>query len=373
MQLVNQRQIHLLDKHRNETCLSIYMPLSAHRSRKGSRRARFQKLLRIGQEKLKASGALTSRQIAAMLRPARALERDEAFWMEAEGGLAAFIAPNHFSPLTVPYFVSELVTIGARFHMKPLIPALSRSDVFYLLAFSRNQGCLYRIFRDKCELVENGSLEQGIHALHSVEEPVGKDGNPLEDRTEIYKHQFIEYARVVDELVRRALHDEKAPLILATVRENYDVYQKINRYPFLLQEYAFGNCDHKTPEQMKQEAVPLVQRHFDKKEELATKTLEVALQMGGLATNELETAIDASRQGRVDTCIVSADTSVWGRIETNGCSHVVRASDQDSSDLSRQDLLDYLAVRTIKSGGKVYVRPSDSIPGKSDLAVLFRY
>ena len=38
-----------------------------------------------------------------------------------------------------------------------------------------------------------------------------------------------------------------------------------------------------------------------------------------------------------------------------------------------QDILDSVAVYTLKNGGNVYTMPSDEMPGGSSLAAIFRY
>ena len=364
---VDQGEIKSLERHVDEACVSFYMPLDDAAQRDGQGPNRLRALIDQAAELLHAAGALEPAQVAPLLQPAVALSEDTEFWQQGHSGIAAFAAKDYFSVFPLAYRPPELVLAGTRFHLKPILPALACNSTFYLLAFSRLNVRLYRVTRDAWQNLPEAFLEGGALDADSSEPTAGLEHARTKD-----KHKLVDYIRGVERRVRAALKGQNDPLIVATVSENYHIYRKINRYPFLLKEFVFGNPDPKSAQQLCAEATPIVQKHYEKRAILARHTVQAALDLGGLATCDIDEAIDASEQGRIETCIIASDEPAWGKIQCNGFSLAVE-TDDGRADLSRIDLLDYLAVRTLKAGGEVYLAPSDQVPGKAKLAALFRY
>ena len=82
--------------------------------------------------------------IEAYLKPVTSLLDDNSFWQHQEDGLALFLDREDMHSYRIPEQFEELVVVGERFHLKPLLPVLSAEQEFYVLALSHNQVRLLR-------------------------------------------------------------------------------------------------------------------------------------------------------------------------------------------------------------------------------------
>jgi len=123
-------------------CVSIYMP--THRSGQEVRQdeVRLKNLLREASVQLFSFCSHRS-LIKDLLEPAWQLVNDAEFWKHQLDGLAVFVAPmgvRHFRE-AIPF--PELLEVGRRFHVRPLIPFIHEDCRFYVLALSQNRVALY--------------------------------------------------------------------------------------------------------------------------------------------------------------------------------------------------------------------------------------
>ena len=77
-------------------------------------------------------------QIRQFLKPGEELLADSLFWRYQADGLAAFLSVDGLRSYLLPISFPELVVVGHRFHIKPLLPLLNNDDRFFVLALSKN-------------------------------------------------------------------------------------------------------------------------------------------------------------------------------------------------------------------------------------------
>lgn len=78
------------------------------------------------------------------------------------------------------------------------------------------------------------------------------------------KDEIVQYFREVDRNLRKILHDETAPLVLAGVDFLLPLYKNAAAYTHLLDDGIFGNPEDRRAEDLHAAAWKIVQSHFMK-------------------------------------------------------------------------------------------------------------
>jgi hypothetical protein len=77
---------------------------------------------------------IRSSKALKLLQPAQELLNNNHFWLHQSNGLAIFGSTEIFRYYHLPLDFPELVIVGNRFHIKPLLPLLISNGQFYVLA-----------------------------------------------------------------------------------------------------------------------------------------------------------------------------------------------------------------------------------------------
>ena len=342
---------------------------------------RLKNLLREIKEQLQQAG-LAGTSAHAFLEPVRDLVGQEIFWRLQEQGLALFLTAGFFAGYQVPYAVPEQAVVADGFHLKPLLPLVAHDGLFFILALSRNAVRLYRAGRYAIgEVPLEGVVQTHAEAL-PFDDPrkslgvrrtqPGFQASPVihghgASRQES-KEKMLRYFRLVNDGLWPYLRNEQAPLLLAGAEYHLPLFRQATRYPYLLEETVSGNPEKTSPDQLRQQGWELVRPQFEQAREKARVAIERGL-CKDQAKDDLEEAVLAACQGRVDKCFVALDHESWG------------AFDSDKQTLKRmrphapqaRDLLDLAATQTLVQGGKVFpVSSAAAVPGRGPLAVLLR-
>ena len=76
--------------------------------------------------------------VAEMLRPADELLTNREFWQHHSDGLAIFLADGISRIHRLPRRFEELVVMGKKFYIQPVLPLFSGNGNFYILALNLN-------------------------------------------------------------------------------------------------------------------------------------------------------------------------------------------------------------------------------------------
>jgi len=131
-----------------------------------------------------------------------------------------------------------------------------------------------------------------------------------------------------------------------------------------------GSPEHLRPEELQQQAWPIVAAHFRRETE---KTLEQYKQLADSdnATDSVEVIVVAASDGRVDKLLVSVETQVWGTF--NPDTEKVIRDPKGQGKPNNLALLDFAAIKTLQKGGSVYALSQAEMPTDSPIAAVFRY
>lgn len=118
------------------TRISIFLPTHRSGPQTERNRIRLKNQLKHAHHALRADGMPTA-QIETLLEPGHRIPNLVGLWDQPSDGLAVFLRPDGPRHLGVPLRLPELVTVGDRFVVRPLLSLLSTGGHFYVLALSR--------------------------------------------------------------------------------------------------------------------------------------------------------------------------------------------------------------------------------------------
>jgi hypothetical protein len=304
------------------------------------------------------------------------------FWRKEGGGLALFSGKDLFRYYRLPFSLKELVVVGERFHVKPLLPMFTADDHFYVLALSQNEVRLYHCTRHTVNMVDLKDVPRSLSQALNYDDPQrgshfrtmpstsARAGTALfhghghEDaKADIYR-----YFQQVDRGLIPLLKKEKALLVLAGVEYLHPIYRDANTYPKLANKGVVGNPEELSGVELRDQAWEQVAPLFaDEMEDAAGRYRQL---LGtGLASADLTVIAPAAYGGRVDTLFVGVSVQQWGRFDPRTRKVEVHQEVSPGDD----DLLDFAAVHTLLNGGKVYALAPEHVPGGTSTAAVFRY
>ena len=387
MEIINRQKIAELSREYGEALVSIYLP--THRVGKEMQQdpIRFKNLITEAQDRLVFLG-LRKPDIDKLLEPAYKLQLDSDFWQHQSDGLVLFLAFNFFRYYRLPISFETLLVVADRFHLKPLIPLLSKNGHFFVLALSQKnirllEGSLFNIdeldlddvpsslraalwFDDPEKQLQyhTGSISpRGVGARPAIFH--GQGVNEQDNKIDL-----LRYFQHVDKGLMETLGDEESPLILAGVDYLLPIYQQANSYPYLVEQAIEGNPDERSAEDLHQDALRIVKPIFDADQQQAIERYSELSGSGSeLASDHLASIIPAAHNGRVETLFVRLGEQRWGRFDDRK-----NLLEQHAESVpGDQDLLDLVAIQTLSNGGNVFALELEGMPAESPIAAVFRY
>lgn len=375
MDLVTANDLVRLSEQRGGIRASLFLPTHRAGPRTARNRIRLKNLLQLARRTLRDDG-VPAAAVDTAFQPAEQFVEDRCSSHRPSDGLAVFLGPEEFRMVRVPLRLPELVTIGQRFFVRPLLPLLVAGGRFHVLSLSQDTIRLYSGTRFRLEEVELDGLPLAMwltvprrrdqaHAFLADRGGAGRRtvffGSAEQDeKLLVYKH----FQRV-DRDLRDLLGDQRAPLVLAGVRSTQALYRRANTHPHLLPEGIDGSPLSLTPSGLHEKAWPLVEPVLRAQEAAAAGTYR-ALEGTGLTSDDLPTILAAAEHGRVEDLFLPTDFSTPAVAPSD---RLVSLTDPPD----RADQSDRAAVETLRNGGNVYALPAARMPSGSPVAATFRY
>jgi hypothetical protein len=387
MDVVSTDELRSLVRAAQGSSVSLFLP--THRAGPDTRSfaqadlIRFKTLLREAEQHLIAAG-VRARDATALLGPARALLDDAEFWRYQGDGLAVFVASDLFRTYRVPLALPELVVVGPRFHVKPLLALLTGDGVFYILALSQKAVRLFEATRDRVGPVDLGGVPRSLQEALRDDDPerqlqfhTGAPRRPARRDAVFHGHgvgvddakdRVLRFCQALDRGLGGLLRGTTAPLVLAGVEAVQAIYRTANTHPGLVDEGIAGNPEGLRPEDLHARGWPLVAPRFRQAREAAVASY-LELRGTGRATGDLELAVGAALHGRVAVLFVPVGVQRWGRVDRDTGAVALHAEAQRDD----EDLLNVAAVETLLSSGTVYAVDPDEMPDAAAIAAVLRY
>lgn len=341
-------------------CLSIYLPLHMDGETHSTLGRRLRNALQ------QAQSMLTSLPGGAAILPSPDL------WQYAKhaeaagqtGSLAIFDTPGYTAIVRLAGQATSSVHAGEDFYIRPLLESLQRERTFYLLALSEKHVRLLRCTGASMEDVplpdqlphsvwEAGQFSVPDHMLENraaagkaagAKRRIHFSTSAEEEKQDAHLSTlFSAVARSVEPLMRKM----RSSLMLAGVTRNTCLYRKMCASAALLAEEVDGSPEGFTQEDLHQKALHAWRTHLAAEQEAAWQEV--------LAAKEADHAIEDPLQ-----LLYAAE---HGRI------HRLILSSQESGDAS-DEMLNHLALETLRHGGDVQVMTDPSAPVKFAVAIV---
>jgi hypothetical protein len=291
------------------------------------------------------------RQIAALEEHLTDLSEDDEFWRFQARSLAILATPDRLRTYRLPNRLTEAAEISDRFHLKPLLRAVTFPQHAYVLVLSQSAARLVEIYAD--------------HRV-TVQVP-GMPKAPRLQRTEGQKALLRQYARQIDHALRSLLAGRQTPLLLAAAEPLDSVFRSIASYPHLLAPSLPGVTEHATDSELEQTARAVLDGIYAREIEGLKASFEHHVGQGR-GTLDVTDAARAATFGTIEALIVDMDQVLPGTVDESGG---VALHDGPSAD--SYDVLDEIACRALVTGARVLSARRDDIPHGASLAAILRY
>ncbi|MEQ1948932.1 MAG: hypothetical protein ABL995_17205 [Bryobacteraceae bacterium] len=352
--------------------ISLYMPTHRAGADIWQDPIRCKNLIRQAHEQLQAletEGASRS-QADELMNRLDELQQDRLFWQHQGDGLAVFCAADTWEVFRLPNTLPEISIVGPRFHLKPLLMAMAEEQPFHVLALSQNA---VKLFMGSASGLHEVDLALDIDVISPPEMRKSLRGQATTAGARVthalerdQKGQLADYCRKVDRVIAPHVKAHE-PVVLAAVDYLGAIYREVSTLPNLAHDTIGGNPETTHVDQLHAAALPIARRLFDgARTEFENRYFD--RQREGKALDEPAAAVQAARQGRVETVFVPIGVHVWGHINSSG--DVVLSDRQGPQD---EDLLNRVLIDTWKTGGRVFAVAPNTIPGGRMLAATTRF
>jgi hypothetical protein len=366
---------------RDGPCISLYMPMD--RADIQQNPIRFKNRIRDVEHELSMKGYDT-RYVDRILEPARTMQTETSYWFHSGDGLALFLAPNFLRRFRLPLSFPALSLVMDRFHIKPLLPLMSRDGRYYVLAVSQNrvrvlQGSYYglrdvdlgSVPRSLADALKYDQFEKQLQYHTGTPRRTGDAAAVFHGQgvgTDDSKENVQRYFREIDRGLHNLLHDEEAPLVFAGVDYLFPIYREVNSYPHLVLDPIVGNPDQLSAEELHEWAWTLVEPIFLEDMNKDRHRYEVLKGTNRSSVN-LESIVQAAAIGRAALLFVALEVQCWGIFDFAQ----QRAYIHEKRQPADEDLLDFAAGQTLLHGGRVYALKPENMPSGESVAAVLRY
>lgn len=365
-------------------CVSLLLPTHPRGVDAEQDPVRFGNLVRDAETQLLARG-MPLEEAQQFLKVVRRLEQASSFWAQQRDGLAIFVAPGRVVAYRVPLSLHERAVVGDAFYVRPLLPLLSGDGHAFVLTLSQNQIGLWRVTRDAITPVDlPDGVPLNIDAALSMDDPqresqFNTQGPQFGQRRsavfygtsaepDVRTDDLLRFCQRVDRGLQPLLHDQRAPLVLAAVRELHPIYRKANTYAHLTATGVLRQPDRLHADELHARAWTIVAPEFQAKQTVAAARYR-QLAGTGRTSDDISEILPAARDGRVATLFMSTEAHIWGAIDASG-NITARHTAYAPGD---RDLMELAAIDVLRQGGEVFAAPADEMPAGGSLECIYRY
>jgi hypothetical protein len=361
-------EIALLARHRDDICVSLYLPTTPLTQDTGGDRIALKNLSAEAVRQLSAAGA-DKRRVGALAEHLDDLGADETFWRFQAYGLAILATPDHVRTFRMASRPALQVEVSDRFHLKPLLRAVTFPHVAYVLALSENAVRLVEVAADlpaatvKVEGMPTDAASAAGKSSLADRSPSGRIQG-----SEGKKVRLTQYARKVDQAVRGLLAGSGVPIVLAATQPLASLYRTVNSSPDLAETGIEGNPETTSDAELARSARGVLD-HLYGAQLAAWRETFAAREPQGRVTTDVAQAARAATFGAIDSMLVDIDRTLPGAVD-DVTGAVVFA---EAASARSYGVLDEIARRTLLARGRVLAVRAADIPEGKPLAAILRY
>ena len=357
-----------LRSHRDDMCVSIYLPTTPVTQETTGDRIELKDLAKQAVHELVAKGA-DKRRLAALAEHLDDLVDDDEFWRFQARSLAVLATPDNVRTFRVANALKPQVEVADRFHLKPLLRAVTFPNTCYVLALAEGAVRLVEAPADlPATTVKVDSMPK--NASSAVHRSSVHDRSPSGrlQGSEGQKVLLRQFARKVDSALRGLLAGSDIQLVLAAAEPMASIYRSVNTYSHLASATIAGSPVALTDAQLADRARSVLDGLY--RDEIAAFARLFETREGrGQATTDIAQAARAATYGAVQVMLMDIDELIPGKVdETDGSVTFAERASADS-----YGVVDEIAGRVIMSGGRVLAVRKADIPRGQSLAAILRY
>ena len=353
---------------RADACVSIYVPTTTLPQDTAVSRAQLKTFSKAALDQLDEAGC-DKRRRASIGDHLAELEDDDEFWRFQAHSLAVLLTPETMRTFRLLNRLTAMVEVSDRFHLKPLLRAITFPHEAFVLALSENAVRLVEVFADL------PPQQLTVHELpKSAADAVRRAS--VNDRSPSRRIQGLEgqkvllrqYCRRIDAALRPLLAGRNTPLILAATEPLASIYRLVNTYQGYAQA-TIGTSPDRTSDADLAAAVRPILDGIYARELQSMRDLFESRRGQGRATNDLSDAARAATFGAIEQLMVDINEVIPGTVDAlNGqITFAGRASVQTYG------IVDEIAARALLSGANVLGARKEDIPGGASLAAILRF
>jgi len=324
----------------------------------------------LGKEALSqlADAGLDKRRLASLIEELDDLAEDDEFWRRQAHSLAVFATPDSIRTFRLANKLTDMVEVSDRFHLKPLLRAVTFRNAAHVLAVSENRVRLVEIAAD-LPPVEVNVPDFPKGAADAVNKSTINDRSHSRriHGSEGQKVQLTKYIRRIDAALRPVLAAQDLPLILAATEPVASLMRSVSGLEFE-PEIITGSPDRLTEAELADAARQVLDARYARKLEDFSKLFDTRAGQNR-ATTDLSDAARAATFGAIDTLLIDIDNVVHGIVdeETGAIAF------SDAPDAIDYGIVDEIAGRALASGATVMAVRRQDLPRDGDLAAILRY
>src|SRR5262245_11846067 len=308
------------------------------------------------------------REVLAIEEPLQDLLDDDGFWEFQANSLAVFVTPENLHTFRLPNRLQPIVDVSDRFHVKPLLRAITIPQSAFVLALAQNSVRVIEVsaempaFEVKVDGMPKDAASAAGKARIKHRSPsrrnLGSRGTNV---------HLAQYARKVDLVLRELLGGRDTPLILAATEPLQSVYRAVQSYPHLATTPLTSDPEAISDAQLAAAARGIVDDLF--REEIAEfrRQFEQRANQGRTTINVVHAARAATR-GAVQKLLIDIEEVLPGTIDEEGNVIFAGATRQATC-----GIIDEISRRALVTGARVLGVHRNDIPRGGNLAAIMRY
>jgi hypothetical protein len=373
---------------KGETCVSLYLAVSPLDENIRANRIAFKDLAKEALAQLKEGGADKTKmavfeerfdhiagpdhdvQDEDKIRKIQRAKPDpiETFWHYQANGLAVLSTLGMTWMFRLPNPPKPLAEVADRFHLTPLIRAMTSPHDIFVLALAEESVRLIHAFsnfppeRLQVPNLPRNAEEATRRPSFHVRAPRRKLQN-LEGE-KVLLHQYV---RKVEQAIHSVLAGRNAPLVLAAEEPLASIFRSVNRYSKLADEMIEGNPDLTTDAELEDAAIPILDHLYSR--ELKAVIARYDELKPRRATTDVSYAAHAATAGAIDQLLVDLDAVIPGLVSDIDGSVTYSASD----DAETYSVVDEVARRALCTGARVMGARKEELPDRAPLTAILRY
>jgi hypothetical protein len=262
------------------------------------------------------------------------------------------------------------------------VPILTSNEEFYVVVISKKQVKLFRGDAFGMAFIPVPGLPQGMADAQTPDKDEETTfrlseggggaanyhghggGNNVDDKALLAT--YLESAD--DVLWKEVLRDKTAPLLVAGVEYLIPIYKSVSDYKNIWTEVLTGSYEHMDTPSLYAQAREKMQPLFEQKQQKAL-TLYGNQSGTGLTSSNVDEVVPAAYYSRIAHLFVQKGAHTWGTFDEMANELQVHESEGENG----EDLIDNAVVKTLQTGGDVYLLEKDQMPADAPLAAIFRY